>query len=180
MTQPLIAYLGLGSNLGRRLEHLRGAVDRLSGSSGIVVKRVSPVYESEAHTLDPSDTDPSFLNLVAEVETRLSPSELLDVCVDVERMGGRYREGQSWQPRTIDIDILLIADLVIQTDRLKLPHPRMADRRFVLLPLFDLAPDLMTPEPFSATVSSLLASCRDRLPIARRYSSNAVFNAGGS
>ncbi len=128
-------YLSLGSNLGDREANLRAAIERLSPT------RQSPIYETE-----PVDYRQQgwFLNMVVEVETGLFPMQLLARTQKIERELGRVR-GVPKGPRTIDIDILLYADAVIHTTKLEIPHPRMAERRFVLAPLADLAPDLRHP-----------------------------------
>lgn len=179
MNEGQTAYLGLGSNLGQRLANLRRAVQRIDAVAGIRVDGVSPVYESEAHTKGPDDGLSDFLNLVVRVDTRLSPAALLEACLFVETAEGRQRARGSWLPRTIDIDILALADHAINSERLKVPHPRMAERRFVLLPFADLDPNFLVPEPFSATVRELLDNCGDTLHIHRRYLGNVVFSAGG-
>jgi 2-amino-4-hydroxy-6-hydroxymethyldihydropteridine diphosphokinase len=118
--------------------------------------------------------------MVVRIDSRLSPDALLGICLSIETAEGRHRKLGSWLPRTIDIDILAFADYVLNSERLKVPHPRMAERRFVLLPFADLDPDYRVPEPFSATVVELLNDCRDPLRIDRRYSGDAVFSAGGA
>jgi len=129
-------YLSLGSNLGDREANLRDAIAQLPP-----VLRVSPVYETEP--VDYTDQD-WFLNLVVEAETDLPPDELLSHIAAVERALGRVRTTPKG-PRTIDIDILLYGDTVVNTPTLQIPHPRMDSRRFVLAPLADLAPDLLHP-----------------------------------
>ncbi len=133
-------YLGLGSNLGDRAANLREALGRLP-AAGVRVRRVSPIYETE-----PVDyTDQRwFLNLVAEAETQLFPRQLLAATARIERELGRVRS-ISKGPRTIDIDILLYGGATVSTPELEIPHPRMAERRFVLAPLADLAPGLRHP-----------------------------------
>jgi len=128
-------YLSLGSNLGDREANLRAALDRLEP------RRISPTYETA-----PVDytAQPFFLNLVAEIETDLMPLQLLSRTQRIERELGRVR-GIPKGPRVIDIDILLFGSRVMRTKRLEIPHPRMQDRRFVLVPLADLAPDLRHP-----------------------------------
>lgn len=128
------AFLSLGSNLGDRLSHLRDAVQSLSG-----VVAASPVYETTPVGGPPGQ--PSFLNLVVELDTDLSPRELLGVCHRLESAADRNRN-ERWGPRTLDVDILLIGDLTIDEPDLQVPHPRMWSRRFVVAPLLDLAPEL--------------------------------------
>ena len=133
------AYLGLGSNVGDREENLRAAIERLRAV--VQVLRISPVYET-----DPVEFTEQrrFLNLVVEAETELFPMQLLTRTARVERELGRVRTVAKG-PRTIDIDILLYGKTAVRSGRLEIPHPRMAERRFVLAPLADLAPDLRHP-----------------------------------
>jgi 2-amino-4-hydroxy-6-hydroxymethyldihydropteridine diphosphokinase len=133
-------YLGLGSNIGDREANLRAALERLAAPD-LRVMRVSPIYETE-----PVDyTDQRwFLNLVAEAETELFPMQLLTRIGRIERELGRVR-GIPKGPRTIDIDILLYGAAVVRSPKLEIPHPRMAERRFVLAPMADLAPGLRHP-----------------------------------
>lgn len=136
------AYIGLGSNLGDRAENLRRALELLDQSQGVVVRRVSEAIETEPV----GPPQPRYLNAAAALEIALAPEALLDCCQQIERALGRDRSReQRWGPRTIDLDILLIDDLQIQTDRLIVPHPRLAERLFVLRPLAEIAPDLRVP-----------------------------------
>ena len=131
------AYLALGSNVGERLEQMRFAL-KLLGAEGVAIVAASPVYQNRA--IGMGDADP-FLNAVVEVQTELGPEALLDVCLAVENKLGRVRTG-GWSPRTIDIDVLIFGQTDIDTKRLQLPHPRIAERDFVLRPLADIAPEL--------------------------------------
>ena len=131
------AYLALGSNVGERLEQMRSAL-KLLGAEGVVIVTASPVYQNRA--IGMGDADP-FLNAVVEVQSELGPEALLDVCLAVENKLGRVRTG-GWSPRTIDIDVLIFGQTDIDTERLQLPHPRIAERDFVLRPLVDIAPEL--------------------------------------
>ena len=133
-------YLSLGSNIGDRERHLRDAIERLEGER-LRVLRVSPIYETEP--VDHTDQR-WFLNLVAETETELFPTQLLVYTSRIERALGRVRAAPKG-PRTIDIDILLYGNARVRTPKLEIPHPRMGERRFVLVPLADLAPDLRDP-----------------------------------
>jgi len=128
------AFLSLGSNLGDRRRQLREAVDSLPG-----VVRVSPVYETEPVGGPPQ---PDYLNLVVEVETDLSPRALLGLCHRLESAAGRM-PGERWGPRPLDVDVLLVDDLVVDEPDLTIPHPRMQERRFVMAPLADIAPELV-------------------------------------
>lgn len=156
------AYLGLGSNEGRRLHHLRAAVKRLQERNGLRVKAASPVYETEAHTMVPEAERPPFLNAVLCVVTEHGPEALLAVVHAVERAEGRERSrGREWRPRPLDIDLLAVGAATRRTDVLTLPHRRLAERRFVLRPWADLAPNFVVPPPFDQSVQSLLNQCTD-------------------
>ena len=133
-------YLALGSNVGDCRANLAGALERLA-SADLRVVRVSSIYETEPRDLP---NQPWFLNQVAEAETSLFPLQLLARTQKIERDLGRKRT-QPKGPRMIDIDILLYGEAVIHTPGLEIPHPRMLDRRFVLEPLAELAPDLRHP-----------------------------------
>ncbi len=126
-------FVGLGSNLGDRRAHLRVAVERLPG-----VVAVSPVYETDP--VGGPDQGP-YLNCVVELATDLGPRELLRIGRRIEAASGRERR-ERWGPRTLDVDWLLYGDERVSDDDLTIPHPRMGDRRFVLTPLADLAPEL--------------------------------------
>jgi 2-amino-4-hydroxy-6-hydroxymethyldihydropteridine diphosphokinase len=146
-----LGYLGLGSNIGERRAHLEAAV-RALGGHGVSVQRSSSVYDTEpvGLVLD----QPEFLNACLEVETELAPEELLDACKAVEREVGRAVErevgreaaGPRHGPRAIDVDLLLLGDTDYASDRLSLPHRDLSTRRFVLVPLLELAPDLLLPD----------------------------------
>lgn len=147
-----IAYLGLGSNLGDRQANLRAALDRLE-APGLRVLRVSPVYETEPVGFAAQRW---FLNLAAEIETGLFPMQLLARAHRIERELGRVR-GVPNGPRTIDIDILLFGTAAVRSAALEIPHPRMAERRFVLAPLADLAAELRHPVT-RQTIARMLAA----------------------
>ena len=135
------AYLGLGSNIGDRKQQLLKAIDLIGNIKGIKVTKQSSIYE----TAPIGYTDqPNFLTLCLEIETELSPQQLLKHCLDIEQQLHRVREIR-WGPRTLDIDILLYSDNIIETDNLSIPHPRMQERAFVLIPLNDIASDKKDP-----------------------------------
>lgn len=158
------AYIGLGSNVGDRHAHLQRALDRLRAASAVDVRGVSLVYASAAHRLPHQPPQPPFLNAVVHIWTRMPPAELLAALHAIEGAGQRQRPTR-WAPRTIDLDLLAYGDRAVTTPGLTLPHPRLADRRFVLQPLVDLAPDLYLPAPFAATAAELLARTSDRAPV---------------
>jgi 2-amino-4-hydroxy-6-hydroxymethyldihydropteridine diphosphokinase len=149
-----VAFLGLGSNLGDRLDHLQRAVDLLDADPKVTVDAVSGVYETEP--VGGPEQDP-FLNVALRVRTRRSPRRLLALGQDVERRLGRVR-AEPWGPRTIDVDILLWAGRVVQTRTLQIPHPRLAERAFALVPLLEVAPGAAMPDGTSlATLVARLA-----------------------
>jgi 2-amino-4-hydroxy-6-hydroxymethyldihydropteridine diphosphokinase len=136
-------YLGLGSNVGDRAAHLRAAIEML-GERGVEVEAVSSGYETEpvGEVLD----QPDFLNAAIRIRTELEPEALLDVCKQVEVERGRQLDAPRHSPRPLDIDLLLLGDIELSTDRLTLPHPEVTSRRFVLAPLLELDPDLAQPD----------------------------------
>ncbi len=150
-------YLGLGSNVGDRHSHLHSACNRLE-EHGVRVLRRSSLYETEpqGEVLD----QPDFLNACVEIETELGPEELLDVCKVVEREEGRMVAGPRHGPRPLDVDVLLLGDLVHESERLTLPHREVLTRRFVIEPLLELDPDLTLPD--GTRVDSALGAVRDQ------------------
>jgi 2-amino-4-hydroxy-6-hydroxymethyldihydropteridine diphosphokinase len=136
-------YLGLGSNVGDRAAHLRAAI-ALLGERGVEVEAVSSAYETEpvGEVLDQAD----FLNAAIRIHTELAPEELLDLCKQIEAERGRALDAPRHSPRPLDVDLLLLGDLELSTDRLTLPHPEVTSRRFVLAPLLELDPALKLPD----------------------------------
>jgi len=146
------AFVGLGANLGPREVTLLRAVDLLGVEPGVDVLELSGLRE----TAPVGNVDqPEFLNGAVAVETSLSPRGLLDALLRVERELGRVRDGTQWGPRTIDLDLLVYGDEVVDEPELRVPHPRLHERRFALEPLAELDPDLVVPG--HGTVSELLA-----------------------
>jgi 2-amino-4-hydroxy-6-hydroxymethyldihydropteridine diphosphokinase len=135
-------YLGLGSNVGDTRGHLAAAIAALPGH-GVTVLACSSLYETEpvGLVLD----QPDFLNACVRIETDLGPEDLLDACKAVEREVGRAAGGPRHGPRVIDVDLLLLGDLQYSSERLTLPHAETGSRRFVLVPLLELDPDLTLP-----------------------------------
>jgi 2-amino-4-hydroxy-6-hydroxymethyldihydropteridine diphosphokinase len=136
------AYLGLGSNLGDKRAMLNSALSRLNAALGVRVTGRSGFYQTPPW----GDTNQDrFLNAAAIVETTLSPHNLLQACLEIERQLGRVRD-RKWGPRSIDIDVLAYEGATVSDDALKLPHPFMLERAFVLKPLAEIAPDLIIGE----------------------------------
>lgn len=134
-------YLGLGSNLGDRAGNLARALELLGETAGVTLRKLSSVYE----TAPVGVTDqPRFLNMVALISCGLDPRELLRICKDIERRMGRP-DTERWGPRNIDLDLLLCGDLTLTAEPPLIPHPLLAERQFVLIPLHEIAPDLVLP-----------------------------------
>ncbi len=138
----LRVYIGLGANLGDREGTIRAALARLAEDPRVEVVRVSSLRETDPVGFE---DQPRFLNGVAALETTLGARELLELMLGVERDLGRTRHGPRFGPRTIDLDILLYGDAVVDEPSLRIPHPRMTERLFVLEPLHELDPDLVIP-----------------------------------
>ena len=150
-------FLGIGTNLGEREENLRRAITLIGEHIGIIT-RVSSVYETEPWGFKSETT---FLNMVAMVETKLTPSGLLGRILMIEAMMGRLREGKAYMPRVIDIDILFFGSRIFENKVLTSPHPRIQERRFVLVPLSEIAGDLVHPV-FKKSIQELLKKCKDK------------------
>ena len=162
--QPVVVYLALGANLGDRRANLAAAVEQLRPQ--VAVEAVSALYETEpAYVLD----QPRYLNAALRGRTSLAPRELLAALKQIERTLGRTG-GQRFGPRVLDLDILLYDNLVIRTDELTIPHPRMAERPFVLIPLAEIAPDLIPPG-WDRPVRDLAATVRGHGDIITRIGS---------
>jgi 2-amino-4-hydroxy-6-hydroxymethyldihydropteridine diphosphokinase len=136
-------YLGLGSNVGDSAAHLRTAVELL-GEGEVEIEAVSSAYLTEpvGEVLD----QPDFLNAAVRIRTALEPEALLDVCKAAEAERGRTFEAPRHSPRPLDVDLLLLGDVELETARLTLPHPEVSSRRFVLVPLLELDPELSLPD----------------------------------
>jgi 2-amino-4-hydroxy-6-hydroxymethyldihydropteridine diphosphokinase len=147
-----IGYLGLGSNVGDRESHLRAAIELL-GERGVDVEAISSTYETEpvGEVLEQAD----FLNAAIRVRTELEPEALLDLCKEIEVARGRALDAPRHSPRPLDVDLLLLGDLELSTERLTLPHPEVSSRRFVLAPLLELDPELALPD--GQRIAELLA-----------------------
>jgi len=137
-----IAFIGLGSNLSDPCRQLQSALRALDALAGTRLLRHSSLYRSAPWG---EREQPDFVNAVAMLETTLTPRELLDALLGIERLAGRVRDGTRWGPRVLDLDILLYGDRVLNESGLHVPHPHLAERAFVLLPLAEVAPDLQVP-----------------------------------
>ena len=149
-------YLSLGSNIGDREENLRAAIDELP-HAGVKVTTVSSFYETEPVDLR---EQPWFLNCVVEAETSLPPRQLLDALQGIEHAFGSSKL-VARGPRLMDLDILFYGASVIRTEEIEIPHPRMDNRRFVLIPLAELAPDLRHPV-LGATIAEMISTVQDK------------------
>ena len=155
--EPALAYVGLGANLGEREAALRQALAALGQCPGTRVLRVSPLYGSA-----PVDAGgPDYLNAVAEVATTLAPEALLQALQAIEQSAGRERPYRN-APRTLDLDILWFGDQVIDTPELTVPHPRMAERAFVLRPLADLAPERVAAQALQTVAAQSIYLLADK------------------
>jgi 2-amino-4-hydroxy-6-hydroxymethyldihydropteridine diphosphokinase len=156
-------FLGIGTNLGEREENLRRAITLIGEHIGTIT-RISSVYETEPWGFKSETT---FLNMVAMVETKLTPSGLLGRILMIEAMMGRLREGKAYMSRVIDIDILFFGSRIFENKVLTIPHPRIQERRFVLVPLSEIAGDLVHPV-FKKSIQELLKKCRDKSEVLKR------------
>jgi 2-amino-4-hydroxy-6-hydroxymethyldihydropteridine diphosphokinase len=155
-------YLSMGANLGERLANLGAALELLQARAGSV-EAFSDVYETTPWGFSAGT---SFLNMAVCIATRLNPLELLECCLTIESELGRVRQNKSngYISRPIDIDLLFYEELIISTPRLKLPHPLLPQRKFVLIPLYEIAPDFKHPI-LNKTIGSLLSDCNDVLDV---------------
>ena len=154
---PHRSFIGIGSNLGDRRANCREARDRLQELPQTRVMKESSLYESEPH----GNAKTWFGNSVVDIETEVNPAELLKQLKDIETAMGRKRvRGKRWGSRIIDLDILFYDKEIVNKRNLKIPHPRLANRRFVLVPLSELAPQLIHPG-LNVSVSELLATVND-------------------
>lgn len=150
------AFIGLGSNLGDRMSYLLKALVEITNSKQIFIKKCSSVYETEPVGIK---KQPQFLNMVAELELALTPQELLRRSIEIENILGRTHS-EHWGPREIDLDILYYGDKVFNDEKLHLPHPEIANRRFVLVPMNEIAENFLDPVQH-LSMKELLRRCPD-------------------
>ena len=155
--KPTVAYIGLGSNLGDRVAHLRSAVNAIQHLGDSIA--VSSVYESEPFGVG-DDEQPTYLNMVVSIQTKLEPEKLLSELMDIERANGRVRIRRN-ESRTLDLDVLKFGEELIETSALVVPHPRMHVRAFVMLPLAEIAPHSVHPA-LQRTMSEIAAELPNR------------------
>lgn len=165
------AFLSLGSNLGTRLEALKDAIVRIQSGAGFLVS-CSSIYETEPWGFK---AEQAFLNMVVEIESSLDPEDLMNELLRIEQLMGRERAEAGYASRLIDLDILLIDGRVFSGKVLQLPHPRMHLRNFVLVPLAEIAPEIIHPI-FNRTIQSILYDCPDQSSITLYMQREDVFS----
>jgi 2-amino-4-hydroxy-6-hydroxymethyldihydropteridine diphosphokinase len=171
------AFISLGSNMGIRYDYLMNAIRLLINYPGIQLVNYSSVYETDPVGYEEQDL---FLNMVIEIKTEYTAQELLDICLKIELELGRKREIK-WGPRTIDLDILLYNQENIETEKLTVPHPRMLERAFVMIPLLEIRHDILIPEmekPFETYLNEL--PNKEGVRIWKRKNGEDVFEPIGS
>ena len=158
------AYIGIGSNVGDRTMFVRSAVDALDADDDIQVRKVSSLYETAPVGGPPQR---SFVNVVVEIDTELSPQALLRTCKSLEEVLGREPSDIRWGPRVVDLDVLLYGEEKVNDPDLEIPHPRMAERRFALVPLLEIAPD--AAHPWGSRYADVLDEAVGDVELLERY-----------
>ncbi len=150
-------YLSLGSNIGDRKANIMNAIDQINTMDGVKVIKISSLYNT--NPIGKTD-QPDFMNCAVKIETNINPHTLLEYLLDIEKLMGRVR-AERWGPRIIDIDILLYDNLNIDTNNLKIPHPLMTERAFVMVPLAEIEPKLIINNKSVIEISNILQkNCR--------------------
>ena len=167
MSELKKVWLHTGSNLGNRTQNLLSTLKKIESEIGEIIQ-LSALYETEAWGVE---DQPDYLNQAIEIRTKLSPFQLLKAVKKIEQDLGRVRKTK-WGSRVIDIDILFYADLVIDTENLKIPHPRIAQRNFVLIPVTELNPELIHPV-FNKKIKLLLEESKDNCEV-KKYSESPL------
>jgi len=151
-----VAYIGLGSNLGDRVGYLRAAIDAVKHFGDPIA--ISTVYESDPHGVD--EDQPLYLNMVLAISTRFEPKVLLGKLLEIERANGRVRDRAN-ESRTLDLDILMMDSMVLHDPDLVIPHPRMHEREFVMIPLTEIAPRILHPT-LNRTIADIASGLADQ------------------
>jgi 2-amino-4-hydroxy-6-hydroxymethyldihydropteridine diphosphokinase len=157
---PITAYIALGANIGDRRKSIATAIEKLKQTQGIEVSRVSKLIENPAEGM--GEDAPDFLNAAAEIKTTLGSHALLHRLLEIEREMGRQRKAR-WEPRTIDLDLLLYGEQILSSQELIVPHPLMHERRFVLTPLAEIASQVVHPT-LQMTIAGLLQNLGSKQP----------------
>lgn len=150
-----ITYLSLGGNLGNTIEIFQNSMEILTKKVGKITQ-ISSLYQTAAWGPIPQN---DFINQVIEVETKLSAPKLMDILLEIELQQGRVRQ-ERWGPRTLDLDIIFFGEQLISTENLEIPHPRMEDRKFVLIPMVEINPNLIHPIS-RKSIRQILLECKD-------------------
>ena len=156
------AFIGIGTNSGGREGNIDTALNLIAGKSGSILK-LSPVYETEPWGFISTE---KFLNLIVEIDTWLGPADLLGSLLAIETLMGRRRDGSGYTSRVIDLDIIFYDSIVLASGGIVIPHPMMQERKFVLVPLCDIAPEFIDPRS-GRTATTLLTECRDTSTLVR-------------
>ena len=165
------AFIGIGSNQGDSKHNILRAMATIGQLYDIKIEKTSGLYKTEPVGYT---RQPDFLNSVIQVKTTLSPSQLLSACLETEQKMGRRRQ-RRWGPRIIDLDILTFDDIIHHDNKLDIPHPEIAKRRFVLVPFAEIKPDKVIPE-WNQKVEKLLSETRDSSAVTRVMNSSSVWN----
>jgi 2-amino-4-hydroxy-6-hydroxymethyldihydropteridine diphosphokinase len=165
-------FISIGSNLGDRVINLVNGLQAIAIHQNILLREASSIYETEPVGFL---QQPSFMNMACSVETDLQPHQLLQVLQRIEDNLGRIK-AQHWGPRTIDLDLLLYGNLVYDNPELTIPHPRLPERRFVLVPLAEIAPHFVPPYEEALSITDLLIKCPDKSDVKKLIDKKKLWN----